>query len=361
MGGPAVRRAPERQRIGRGGVSILIAAMAGLVTAIVLAQITVPYAVMTPGPIQNTLGEIHEGAPLIVVDGAPTYPTEGELNFTTVRIGGGPGNETSIFEYVSARLSDEATILPVEQVFPPGATRSEIREENEAEMVGSQQGAATVALRKLGYAVEETVTVAGVDDASTFNGSLRQGDVITGVNGTPTEGSEAIRAAVARVPIGGDVSVSVERGGNSMTFDGQTIDVGGRPVLGIYLSRSFSSDVDVTISAGDIGGSSAGMMFALGIYDVLTDGALTAGKDIAGSGTITPEGQVGPITGITQKVIGANDAGSDYFLAPESNCTELAGSAPEGIEVFSVSTFDQALAAVESIAVDDLSGLARCG
>lgn len=353
--------APERQRIGRGGVSILIAAMAGLVAAIVLAQITLPYAVMTPGPIMNTLGEVGEETPLIVVDGARTYPTEGELNFTTVRIGGGPGNETTIFDYLSARISDEATVLPVEQVFPAGVSRTEIREENQAEMVGSQQGAATVALRRLGYAVEETVTVAGVDEASTFIDSLSEGDVITGVNGTPTDGSEAIRELVATVPTGGDISVSVERDGESITVDGQTIDAGGSPVLGIYLSRSFSSDVDVTISAGEVGGSSAGMMFALGIYDVLTRGALTGGNDIAGTGTITPEGQVGPISGIKQKVIGANNAGSDFFLAPETNCAELEGAVPEGIEAFSVSTFDQALDAVEAIAADDLGGLARCG
>lgn len=361
MGGPAVTEAPERQRLGRGGVSILIAAMAGLVAAIVLAQITVPYAVMMPGPITNTLGEIRDETPLIVVDGAPTYPTAGELNFTTVRIGGGPGNETTIFEYISAKFSDEATILPVEAVFPKGATRSEIREENQAEMVGSQQGAATAALRKLGYEVEETVTVAGVDETSTFVGSLREGDIVTGVNGTPTDGSEAIRAEVARVAIGDDVSVSIERGGRSITVDGETIESGGRPVLGIYLSRSFSSDVDVTISAGDVGGSSAGMMFALGIYDVLTEGPLTGGNAIAGSGTITPEGLVGPISGIKQKVIGADDAGSEFFLAPELNCAELSGAVPDGIQVFSVSTFDQALHAVESIAADDIDGLTRCG
>lgn len=335
--------------------------MAGLVAAIVLAQLTVPYAVMTPGPVMNTLGEIREEMPLIVVEGASTYPTEGELNFTTVRIGGGPGNETTIFDYISARLSDEATILPVEQVFPVGATRTEIREENQAEMEGSQQGAATVALRELGYEVAETVTVAGVDEASTFHGSLREGDVITGVNGTPTTGSEEIRAQVASVRIGGDISVSIERDGEMLTIQGQTIEVNGSPVLGIYLSRSFSSDVDVTISAGDVGGSSAGMMFALGIYDVLTEGPLTGGNDIAGSGTITPEGVVGPISGIKQKVLGASSAGSEFFLAPESNCAELSGSVPKGIEVFSVSTFDEALGAVASIASDDLAGLTRCG
>lgn len=360
---PPTRREqlPERQRLGRGAGAVLAAAMAGLVLALVLAQLTLPYAILRPGPVMNTLGEVSRDIPLIEVDGAPTYPTEGGLNFTTVRIGGGPGNETTVWDYLSARFSDEAALLPVDHVFPPGATRTEIREGNEAEMVGSQQGAATVALRALGYEVVETVTIAGVSEESDFAGRLEEGDVVLAVSEVPIDGADAIRAEVAKVPVGGDISVTVERNGRETVVEGTTMELDGRSVLGIFLSLAFSSEVDVTITAGDVGGSSAGMMFALGIYDVLTEGPLTGGHDIAGSGTITPDGLVGPITGIVQKVIGANDAGSDFFLAPDSNCAELDGAVPGGIEVFSVATFDEALAVVEGIATGEVDGLPRCG
>lgn len=348
--------------MGRGTSAIMLAALAGLVLSLVLAQVSLPYAVMTPGPVMNTLGDVREGTPLIAVEGADTFPTEGRLNFTTVRVGGGPGNETNVWDWVAARLSGDATILPVDQVFPRGATRTEIREENQAEMEGSQQGAAAVALRALGHDVTETVSVAGTTEASEFSGLLEEGDVVTGVNGVATDSADAVREEVAKVPVGGDISVTVERDGEERVVDGRTIDAEGRSVLGIYLSRAFSSDVEVTITAGDVGGPSAGMMFALGIYDVLTEGSLTGGADISGTGTITPDGEVGAIGGIRQKVIGAKDSGSAFFLAPEGNCAELEGAVPDGIEVFSVATFDDALAAVEGVAGDaDLTGLPRCG
>lgn len=352
---------PDRQQVGRGAAWLLMAAMAGMVVALVLAQLSLPYAIMTPGPITNTLGEAGEGTPLIAIDGAPIYPTEGELNFTTVRVGGGPGNETTVFDYVSAKLSSDATILPVDDVFPRGATRTEIREENQAEMVGSQQEAAAVALRALGYAVRETVSIAAVDPSSAFVDSLREGDVVTGVGGVSTDGAEAVRAEVAKVAPGGPISVTVERDGSTRTIEGTTIDLDGRSVLGIFLRREFDSDVDVTITAGEVGGPSAGMMFALGIYDVLTEGPLTGGQDISGTGTITADGEVGMIGGIVQKVVGAKDGGSGYFLAPQGNCQELSGRVPDGIEVFSIATFTDALAAVEGIAADRTGDLARCG
>ena len=362
MGRPAVtNETPHRARLGCGAAAILLAGLAGMVAAIILAQVTLPYAIMTPGPVTNTLGEAGDGTPLIAVEGAETFPTEGELNFTTVRVGGGPGDETSISDYVSARLSPEATILPVDEVFQRGASRTDIREENQAEMVGSQQEAAAVALRALGYAVRETVTVVGVDEASAFVDLLEEDDVIVAVNAVPTDGAEAIRAEVAKVPVGEPISVSVLRDGEDVTVDGTTIDAGGRPVLGIYLSRDFDSDVDVTITAGDVGGPSAGMMFALGIYDVLTEGPLTGGKEVSGTGTITADGQIGPIGGIVQKVVGAKDDGSRYFLAPPGNCDELSGRVPEEIEVFAVATFDDALTAVEGISRSDVEALARCG
>jgi PDZ domain-containing protein len=351
----------ERQRLGCGAAMVLLAGLAGMVLAIVLAQVTLPYAIMTPGPIANTLGEVDDGTPLIAVDGAPTFPTDGELNFTTVRVRGGPGNETSIAKYVEARLSSDATILPLEQVFQPGATQTEIQEENEAEMVGSQQEAAAAALRALGYAVRETVTVAGVADESAFADLLQEGDLVTAVAGVPTDGADAIRDEVAKVAVGDEISVTVVRDATEVTLEAPTIDAGGRPVLGIFLSREFDSDVDVTITAGEVGGPSAGMMFALGIYDVLTEGSLTGGQDISGTGTITADGVVGPIGGALQKVFGARDAGSDYFIAPRSNCDDLTDRVPDDIEVFAVESLDEALAVVGGIAEGDLAGLPRCG
>jgi PDZ domain-containing protein len=111
----------------------------------------------------------------------------------------------------------------------------------------------------------------------------------------------------------------------------------------------------------NVGGPSAGMMFALGIIDTLTPGELNGGQDVAGTGTITADGTVGPIGGIRQKMWGALDAGADWFLAPESNCDEVVGHIPGRLKVFAVKTLDDSLDVLEAIRDDgDLSALPTC-
>jgi PDZ domain-containing protein len=103
------------------------------------------------------------------------------------------------------------------------------------------------------------------------------------------------------------------------------------------------------------------MMFALGIIDKLTDGALNGGEHVAGTGTISSTGEVGPIGGIRQKMYGALGAGADFFLAPESNCDEVTGHIPAGLEVFAVANLDDALDVLDAISSGaDLGSLARC-
>jgi len=103
------------------------------------------------------------------------------------------------------------------------------------------------------------------------------------------------------------------------------------------------------------------MMFALGIIDKLTPGPLTGGNDVAGTGTISVDGSVGPIGGIRQKLYGAKDDGAEYFLAPTENCAEVAGNVPDDLTVFAVSTLDEALAAVEVVAAEgDITALPTC-
>jgi PDZ domain-containing protein len=119
--------------------------------------------------------------------------------------------------------------------------------------------------------------------------------------------------------------------------------------------------IDVEIQLNDVGGPSAGMMFALGIVDMLTPGAMTGGERVAGTGSIDSDGTVGPIGGIRQKLWGALDADADWFLAPESNCDEVVGNVPDGLEVFAVGTLDEARSVVDAIAEGgDTSALRTC-
>jgi PDZ domain-containing protein len=111
---------------------------------------------------------------------------------------------------------------------------------------------------------------------------------------------------------------------------------------------------------GDIGGPSAGMMFALGIIDKLTKLDLTAGRFIAGTGEITPGGQVQPIGGIQQKMIGARNAGATIFLTPATNCADTKGAVPKGMRLVKVSTLNQAVTYLEALKSGQSSSVPSC-
>ena len=122
-----------------------------------------------------------------------------------------------------------------------------------------------------------------------------------------------------------------------------------RPLLGVATTASFDFPFQVDIRIEDVGGPSAGMMFALGVIDKLTPGSLTGGRHVAGTGTICGDGTVGPIGGIRQKMVAASGAGATLFLAPQADCDEVAGHVPAGLDVVAVKTLSGALDALEQV------------
>lgn len=131
-------------------------------------------------------------------------------------------------------------------------------------------------------------------------------------------------------------------------------------MIGVFLSIDYELPVKVTINAGGVGGPSAGLMFGLAIHDVLTPGAATGGQVIAGTGTLDPDGVVGPIGGIRQKMVGARDDGAQWFLAPADNCAEVAGSVPDGLRVVKVGTYAEGVSALKAIGTGTGDSLATC-
>jgi PDZ domain-containing protein len=121
------------------------------------------------------------------------------------------------------------------------------------------------------------------------------------------------------------------------------------PIIGVGVGDQYTFPFPVKISIGDIGGPSAGMMFALGIIDKLSTDNLTGGKFIAGTGEIKADGSVVAIGGIQQKMIGARQAGATIFLTPASNCGDTKGAVPAGLRIVKVSTLSQAVTDLEAI------------
>lgn len=320
----------------------------------------VPYAIMSPGPVVNTLGSTDDGTPLIRVEGHATHPTTGALDFTTVAVRGGPGYPVTLLDVLQAKVQGYE-VLPVDEVFAPHSTAEQVKEEGTAQMRSSQEAATVVALRAASMTVPEKVVVAAIPQGSPADGRLHADDVVTAVDGRPVSTSGAAREAIRRHKGGDVVRFTVQRAGKTVQTQVTAVEKDGATVVGVYLAPTYDMPVKVTVSAGDVGGPSAGTMFALGIYDKLTPGALTGGRTIAGTGALDPDGTVEPIGGIAEKMAAARSHGAQFFLAPARNCDEVTGHVPDGLQVAKISTFRDALAAVTAIGRGQASSLPTCG
>lgn len=359
------RIAPPR-RVIIGWVAIGLA----VVLALVLALVPAPFVIEQPGPVYNTLGtdqqvgatEGGDAKELISISGQKTYPTSGSLDLLTVSVVGNPEQRPSWMEIAGAWFQPSKAVLPLESVFPPGTTTEQSNAENAALMVDSQQDAIAAALNELGYTFPENVAVKQLIKGTPAADVLKVGDEITSVNGTKIASVDELRSAVKENGTAKPAELGIVRDGAATTVSITPTESQGQVVLGIGAGMDYTFPFDVKIQLNDVGGPSAGQMFALGIIDKLTPGSLNGGKRIAGTGTIDNTGQIGPIGGIRQKMYAARDDGkADYFLAPASNCDEVTGHIPAGLRVFAVKTLDDSLKVLK--AVEDgssTSGLATC-
>lgn len=326
--------------------------------------VPVPYAIRAPGPTVDTLGEA-EGTPLITVTDAETYESEGELRLTTVSVAGGPGFPVGSLQALRAWFDPRQAVVPREAVFPANQTREEADQQSQAQMTSSQENATVAALEALGHEVPTTLTVAGAVPDGPSVDLLEEGDVLVSIAAdgatTPLTSFAELSGVLGGTPAGSEVVVGVLRDGEEVEVTVTTGDDGsGGSVLGVLVDPEFSAPVHVEIAISNIGGASAGMMFALGIMDTLTPDDVTGGAVIAGTGTIDLAGEVGPIGGIVQKMNGSVRDGATAFLAPVANCGEVVGNVPAGLQVVAVSTLTEAWDAVTAIGLGQGEGLPTC-
>ena len=333
----------------RRSLTLLIAAIGTAVAIAVSVLIPVPYVILGPGPTLNTLGKDSSGQQLITISGHPSYPTSGHLNMVTVSYQGCQGDTFNIFTALVAWLNPHEAVVPEGEICPAGQTQQQTQQQDTQEMTGSQQAATAAALTELNIPYQTQVVVVQTVPGYPADGVLRAGDVITAVDGKPVTGASGLSALIYAHPAGSTLTVTILRGGQTQQVQVSTKLSAGHPVMGVEITEQYKFPFDVTISVGDIGGPSAGLMFALGIIDKLTPMNLTGGKFIAGTGEIEASGQVDPIGGIQQKMIGARDAGATIFLTPTANCPDTKGAVPAGLRLVSVSTLSQAVNDLEAI------------
>jgi PDZ domain-containing protein len=330
----------------------LTLAITGITTVIAIAAavlIPVPYVILGPGPTLNTLGKDSAGQKLITISGYPTYATSGHLNMVTVSYVGGPGANLSIFQAVRAWLDSSEAVVPESELFPAGQSAQQTQTQDTAEMSSSQELATAAALSALHISYKTQVGVVSTAPGYPASTVLKAGDVIESVDGKTVAGEQSLSAMITSHPAGSVLTLTVLRAGKTLTLQVASKESAGTPVIGVTVQAEYKFPFTVNFSVGDIGGPSAGMMFALGIIDKITPLNLTGGKFIAGTGEITAAGQVQPIGGIQQKMVGARQAGATIFLTPAGNCSDTAGAVPAGLRLVKVSTLSQAMSELEAI------------
>ncbi|MFR9799716.1 PDZ domain-containing protein [Streptomyces sp. MS06] len=337
--------------------------------------IPVPYAEMSPGPTVNTLGE-HDGEPVLQISGHDTYRSDGHLNMTTVRVTSA-NYRMNLVEAVFGWLAHDNRVVPHDTLYPDGKTEEQSNQENAEEFSQSQESAKVAALGELGIPVQSWVIVSAVVKGAPAQGKLHAGDVIKAVDGTPVKKPADVAELVTKHQPGQDVEFTIvpakeqeaaekeHRSADTtrnVTITTTTSDDSGekRAIVGISAGTDHTFPFTIDIKLADVGGPSAGLMFALGIYDKLTPGSLTGGKFVAGTGTIDDGGKVGPIGGVEMKTIGARDKGARYFLTPAANCAAAAKDVPDGLTLVRVKTIADAIGALKDIRSGAVADLPKC-
>lgn len=315
-----------------------LAILAALFAAVyAVSDVWLPLYAEGPGPAR-------EVEPLIHVTGRTEYASQGKLIMTSV-----------VFEQLTALgaffawLDPSRKVVSRSDLYGSGETQQQEHARAISQMDESKLDATYVALTELGEYPKDHGTGAMVESVvagCAADGELYPGDLILSIDGTRVAGRAAAAKAIEAAPSGSTLTFDLRVDGKPETVDLVREPCGGEstPLVGVRLIPNFP--FGISISSGDIGGPSAGLMWALGLYDLLTPDDLTGGRTIAGTGQIGLDGKVYPIGGIDEKLIAASRAGATVFLVPQGNWKEAQAAGDHGMTLIEVSTFRDALDAL---------------
>lgn len=342
---PSIERVPGGRAfasLSRRVRTLVVAGALFLVLFLVALVMPVPYVILTPGPTYNTLGtDPFSKDPVIVLGGKEVRKTSGHLNMTTVRI---QDQSITAAEALVAWLKGDEIVLPETAITPPGVSDKQQEQRDAQDFTSSQDSATVAALCELGYPRGFGVLTVSSDGPA--HDVLKTGDQFVTVDGRSADTSDELKAIVESLTPGTTVPVVVKRQGKPVSVQ---VKVGPPPKggkgarLGVAVSNTCLAPFTVTIHLENVGGPSAGLMFALAIVDKAGSQDLTGGRFVAGTGEIDQDGKVGPIGGIQLKMIAAKRKGASVFLAPAGNCGDVRKATPSGLKVIKVETLHGAV------------------
>lgn len=283
----------ERRRSRRSLISALV-----VCAIVVIGLLPSPFIVEKPGPTVDVLGEtVVEGAaePVLAVNGVPAYAGDGSLRLTTVSIVGSPDRPRNWWAIARAVVDPAQSIAPIEQYFPGETTADDRAEWNSALMVDSQTQAAAAAFREVGDDVSITLRVASVVESGPADGMLQARDVIVSAAGHQVSDFTDLRGRIAETEAGSGLTLEVARDGQTLEvlLDPQIPEGGVSPMIGATIAVDYELPAEIEVALDDIGGPSAGLVFALGIVELLSPETRVGGANVFGTGTIDDRGTVG--------------------------------------------------------------------
>lgn len=338
-----------------GGLVVLL-----IVAAIVAAQISIPYYVITPGDA-SPVGQYIE------VPQADSHAISGNILLTDVFV-----SQLNALGFLQYRFLDSNNeIYSSQDLLGPSTSSSEFVDQGYLEMAQAQSFATAAALSHLGYTVTSSnvgALVYGIVPGSPAAKTLKVAQVITAINGTPTTSECGLIQALHAYTPGTTVTLSVEQSSiNSVgafvsgpvvekpiTLEkapkASVVDFCGPPFtqtafVGVEAEtqQAWQFPVKVTVHTQDIGGPSAGLAMSLGIIDKLSGGHLTGGRVVAATGTIDQNGNVGDVGGVAEKTIAVERAGATVFFVPKVELRTAEAKASSQLHVYAVSNLDQVL------------------
>jgi PDZ domain-containing protein len=322
--------------------TLLVAGVLFLVLFVVAVLMPVPYVVLSPGPTYNTLTTDSQDRTIIVIKGRQPNNTTGHLNLTTVDI---TSSRVTAFQALVGWLQHDRVVVPRSAIYPPGQSERQVNEQDAAQFASSQDDATAAAFCELGY--PKGFGVVAVDANSGANGKLKPFDQLLTLDGTSIDSQQKLSAALTNRKPGETVTIGFKRLGQPMTASIKLSEPGQGQKgarIGITVGEQCFAPFEVDLGLADqIGGPSAGLMFALGIMDKIGNVDLTKGAYIAGTGEIQADGTILPIGGIQLKMIAARRAGATIFLAPKENCSDVRGATPKGLNVIRVDALRDAV------------------
>jgi len=297
-----------------------------------------PVVVLGPG----TSFDVSED---IGIRGVETDAVDGGFLLTSVSV-----QQPTGFGFLLAVMQGKE-VAPKSQVVPSGVDEDEFFEEQRTLFEQTQRIAAAAAAKAAGMEVDIRGTgavVSALIPGAPAVDVLEEGDVITAVNGEPVRLADDVGRPIRSRPRGTRFEITVERGDRTRTVQLNSREgvVEGAPGIGVFLeTRDFEVELpfDITFREREIGGPSAGLAYALAIYDLIEAANVADGRDVATTGTIDLDGRVGPVGGLEEKAISAKSAGADLFLVPED---EVRDARTSGLDVVGVGTLEDALSAL---------------